>query len=205
MAGKAHGVSNYENYTWMPDRTFECCRQIAMYLHMRPGESILDFGCARGYYVRALREMGFKAYGYDISGWAIENADEYAKPFLMPTMSRFGLRSIDWIMAKDVLEHISRSQLQMAVFTLMSIAAHGIFIVVPLSAGGNDYVRREDNEDATHEICWTLDEWLSFLQHCINKGCYQFTVTGGYHVPGIKDSALAFPKSTGFITLRSHA
>ena len=36
---------------------------------MQPYDSVLDFGCARGYLVKALRKLAIMAYGYDISEW----------------------------------------------------------------------------------------------------------------------------------------
>ena len=44
--------------------------------------SFLDAGCAKGFLVRTLRERGKEAYGIDHSAWAIEHAEESAKPYL---------------------------------------------------------------------------------------------------------------------------
>jgi ADP-heptose:LPS heptosyltransferase/2-polyprenyl-3-methyl-5-hydroxy-6-metoxy-1,4-benzoquinol methylase len=45
-------------------------------------ESFLDAGCAKGFLVRTLRERGKEAWGFDHSPWAIEHAEESAKPHL---------------------------------------------------------------------------------------------------------------------------
>jgi 2-polyprenyl-3-methyl-5-hydroxy-6-metoxy-1,4-benzoquinol methylase len=44
--------------------------------------SVLDIGCAKGFLVRALREHGIAAYGFDHSRWAIEHAEAEARPYL---------------------------------------------------------------------------------------------------------------------------
>src|SRR5579862_3672374 len=82
LRGKESGKSLYENYRWMPDLTIPMVQRIIEHCGIRRGDSILDFGCARGYVVRAFRELGYNAYGYDISRWAIENADLAAYPYL---------------------------------------------------------------------------------------------------------------------------
>ena len=45
-------------------------------------ESYLDAGCAKGFLVRTLRERGKDAWGFDHSSWALDHAEESAKPFL---------------------------------------------------------------------------------------------------------------------------
>jgi ADP-heptose:LPS heptosyltransferase/glycosyltransferase involved in cell wall biosynthesis/2-polyprenyl-3-methyl-5-hydroxy-6-metoxy-1,4-benzoquinol methylase len=45
-------------------------------------ESFLDAGCAKGFLVRTLRERGKEAWGIDHSSWAIDHAEDCAKPFL---------------------------------------------------------------------------------------------------------------------------
>jgi glycosyltransferase involved in cell wall biosynthesis len=79
-----HGrKSNWrEGYTWQAFAAL--FRETAEFLAtMLPeSESFLDAGCAKGFLVRTLREHGKEAWGFDHSPWAIEHAEESAKPFL---------------------------------------------------------------------------------------------------------------------------
>jgi SAM-dependent methyltransferase len=52
---------------------------------LKPGDRVLDIGCAKGFFVRDLRaEMpGLDAIGIDVSDYAIENAHPEAKPHLL--------------------------------------------------------------------------------------------------------------------------
>ena len=79
-----HGrKSNWrEGYTWQGFAAL--FRETAEFLTtMLPeSESFLDAGCAKGFLVRTLRERGKEAWGFDHSAWAIEHAEESAKPFL---------------------------------------------------------------------------------------------------------------------------
>lgn len=44
--------------------------------------SFLDAGCAKGFLVRALRERGVDCRGFDHSDWALDHAEELARPHL---------------------------------------------------------------------------------------------------------------------------
>src|SRR3990167_2449572 len=85
LRGAETGKSLYTNYRWLPDLTIPMAKRIIEHLGFEGDKSttILDYGCSRGYLVRALRGFGYKAYGVDVSAWAIENADEIAKPHLV--------------------------------------------------------------------------------------------------------------------------
>lgn len=43
---------------------------------------VLDVGCAKGFLVKAFREIGIEAYGVDISSYAISNSFEDTPPYL---------------------------------------------------------------------------------------------------------------------------
>ena len=51
---------------------------------LKPGDRVLDIGCAKGFFVKDLRDAlpGLDAIGIDVSDYAIENAYPEAKPYL---------------------------------------------------------------------------------------------------------------------------
>ena len=196
MRGPSTGVSNYENYTWRPELTIPMAGVIKRYLRIRDGETVLDFGSSRGFLVRALREIGVNAYGYDISKWAIANCDPHVRPFVS---NEVPAHTYSWCIAKDVFEHMSQAQLEDMIPTLLARVYNGLFIIVPLTARtGGDYVGPADNKDATHIIRWTLPDWIHFLQEFDRS----MVVTGSFHIPGIKQASEPWPGSCGFITMR---
>lgn len=204
MRGQETGVSNYTNYSWMPDVTLKLAESIKSYLGMKKGANILDWGCARGFLVRAFRELGMAAYGYDISEWAVTNCDPTVSGYVM-TPAKFDAfvktaKDFDWIVAKDVLEHVPLNALESTVKDLLSMARVGMFIVVPLTAyDGADFICPRDNQDATHVVRWTLGTWLKFLR----KIDQSFIYHGSYHVPGIKQASEPYEASCGFITAKN--
>src|SRR6266850_2392896 len=106
MRGKQTGKSLYEDYHWMPQLTTRMVRVIVEHLGITSGDKILDFGCARGYLVKAFRLMGYCSWGLDISQWAIENCDPDVKGWVGLIGDESKRDAPDWIIAKDVLEHV---------------------------------------------------------------------------------------------------
>jgi cyclopropane fatty-acyl-phospholipid synthase-like methyltransferase len=216
MRGKETGQSNYENYRWLPDQTISMAGRIAQFVGMIQGESIFDFGCARGYLVKAFRVLGFRSWGYDISDWAIKNCDPEIVPYVtnLMTWAKPTNDDFDWCIAKDVLEHIQHQDIQIAVTRLIQRAKRGVLIVVPLrdpSQPGARYVAPQDNCDATHQICWTFDEWMGKLLEFASQYAaltnptiapFNYAVSGAYKLPGVKQACDPYPKSVGFFTIR---
>ncbi len=197
LRGKQCGKSCYENYRWLPDLTIPMVVSILSYLKIRPIDQILDFGCARGYTVRAFREMGYDAWGIDVSEWAIRNSDEIIKQYLSCTSSIPPLldRKFDWIIAKDVLEHVPN--VLDTISYLMSGASKGIFVVVPLAEVDNEkYSIRCYEKDVTHIHRFTLATWVNYF---LRPG---WEVTATYRVRGVKDNYAKYPLGNGFITAR---
>lgn len=197
IRGKQTGKSLYENYRWLPELTVPMSQAIVDYCGIVKGERILDFGCARGYLVKALRGLGHDAYGIDISEWAIRNADEETKPFLNwdNNSPPFLPREFDWIIAKDVLEHVE--YVSHVINYLMEVAGKGMFVVVPLSwFDGGCYIIDEYEKDTTHIQRHPLFVWAELF---IRPG---WQVEASYRVKGVKDNYAQYKRGNGFITAR---
>ena len=65
--GLEKGISGYSNYRWMPELTIPMCAMLNESLGIKLGQRILDFGCAKGFIVRAFRLLHREAWGYDPS------------------------------------------------------------------------------------------------------------------------------------------
>ena len=77
----------------------------------RKPESVLDVGCAMGYLVEALRDLGVEAYGVDVSEYAISKVREDLKPFCKAASALEELpedfpRHFDLVTAIEVAEHL---------------------------------------------------------------------------------------------------
>lgn len=192
LRGKQTGKSLYENYRWLPDLTIPMVQAIVKHCGIEKNASVLDFGCARGYTVKAFRVLEYAAWGCDISEWALANADPLVKDYLYKTVP--SIRHT-WVIAKDVLEHVQLAA--DAIDQLMFNAIEGVFAVVPLSETDFDsYVVPEYELDVTHVHRLTLASWVQMF---IRPG---WDVTASYRVRGVKDNYAQYTKGNGFITAR---
>jgi len=111
-------------------------------IELTKAKSVLVLGCARGYLVKALRELDVDAYGVDISAWAIENSPSDVKPFLVLAdacyLSFFKDQQFDVCVAYDVLEHIAMSDLIKAISETCRLTKNYILLHVPVVDNGVD-------------------------------------------------------------------
>lgn len=69
------------------------------------GKSVLDVGCAKGFLVEDLVDMGVDAYGIDVSSYAIETAEDSAKLRRPDLADRFYVGDV-----RTALSQFSRNQ-----------------------------------------------------------------------------------------------
>lgn len=201
--GKCSGKSLYENYRWLPDLTLPLAKQIIKEIEISSGGQnlhreikILDFGCAKGYLVQALRELGYDSYGIDVSEYAISQANVETRIYLEVSNNELQIPSywpsFDWVIAKDVLEHIEYNSLPRILERLRSLA-NNILVVVPLGDGKNYFI--PDYElDKSHYIKEDLTWWEDIL----NKS--GFRVQGTYNVGLLKQTwSDMHPKGNGLL------
>lgn len=50
-------------------------KDIVDHFNLKPGDRVLDVGCAKGFLVKDLLELGIDAYGIDVSRYALMNAE----------------------------------------------------------------------------------------------------------------------------------
>jgi hypothetical protein len=185
------GKSNYQNYRWIPELTIPMAMTIIDFLGIRPDEVVLDYGCSKGYLVKALRMLHRDAWGFDISEYALKNADNDTTPYLLSSMCDVRQKDIKYGIFKDVLEHIELRQL---LLMLSTIRIKTIFAVIPLGEAG-EYVAPANNKDVTHVICKNKDWWLYLLDSCGWECVYS-----SFQIKGIKDSYYAnYPESHLFV------
>jgi hypothetical protein len=162
------GISCYENYRWLDAPTINAAKAMLQYAEISQQLTMLDYGCAKGFYVHAFRILGMHCYGYDISSYAINNCKPEIRQYVSTNLNDLPL-SYELIVAKDIFEHLEESQLPLMLDSLKT-KTNKIFICVPL--GENDkYLYDDDNKDITHKIIKPLDWWKTLIssKYVINK------------------------------------
>ena len=195
MNGIESGVSNYVDYKWLPELTIPMAKSFIEIFGIEKETTVLDFGCSRGYFVKALRKHGVFAYGVDISEWAIKNCDEDVVNLVSNKLQDLQ-RPFDYIFSKDVLEHIPMGELTKILEELFDVCMEAIVFIVPLArCEGGEYIYPNDELDKTHIHRKTLQGWVDLIEPFAKD----FTIFVSQKIPSLKKASEQFEGSTGII------
>ncbi len=116
-------------------------------------KTVLDAGCARGYLVECLRDLGVEAYGFDLSEYAIANVREdiqdccFVHSITESIPEQYPQR-YDLVVTVEVLEHLFPEDGNRAIANLCSLTDKVIFSSTP-----------DDIEDKTHVNVRLREYW----------------------------------------------
>jgi len=199
--GVESGKSLYSNFRWMPELTIPMCAEIIFNLNITEKQIILDFGCAKGYVVKAFRLLHRQAYGVDISKYAIQCAPRDIEKYVQLVNEKDKIplihnrKKYDWVISKDVLEHISYDCID---FVLNNIreSCKNTFVVVPLGKG-KKYNVPSYELDTTHIIREDLFWWQTKLKLAGFR-----VLSSSYEFGHIKENWNSFEKGNGFFVCK---
>ena len=128
-------TSNYVNgYTWEQfGDLFTMTARLLIWL-FPDATRYLDFGCATGLLVRALREAGKDAWGVDHSPYCLEHAEAEAKPYLAADVRAFWSRPqgyFDVVTVFETLEHLTVAQITDTLSALRRFAGQALVATIP--------------------------------------------------------------------------
>ena len=183
--GVKKGISCYENYHWMPQRSFREALGYIDYLKLDHHSYVLDFGCGKGFLIRAFRELEIKADGCDISEYALSFAPKgcwnCAKEHWDSYKDRY-----THLVAKDVFEHIPPEKLSETIANL-AILSDKMLCIVPIGDNGK-YRIPEYHWDISHIIA---EDELWWEKMFFKEGWV--VIENTKHIPGIKDNWVRYP------------
>ena len=183
-------LSGYEEFRWIPTRSYPEAVDI---IERFDFNTVIDYGCAKGFLVHSLRQLGKEAYGEDISEYAINNSDERVSRFV----SKPTEKKADLIICKDVMEHIEEDNvIEVFSFLKRKCKSKALFII-PL--GDNDTFRiREYEVDITHVTKKDEDWWIDK----INESGFSIE-SFAYSMGSIKEKwTKSYKYGNGFFTLK---
>ena len=165
---------------------------IAKDMDLHEDEKVLDFGCAKGFTVKALRLLGYKAYGVDVSEYAISQIEEGTRKWCgvikpqEPLVCAEG--GYDWILCKDILEHIPYDKIDEQLKVLCN-GGKRVMAMIPLG-DGKKYIIDSYELDKSHfireDVHWWQDRFekagfdVDMLTNCMGpyKKNWQFEPEG---------------------------
>jgi len=161
------------------------------YLKIREFETILDFGCALGYLVKALRLLGYDARGYDVSEYVLDNCDKDVEGYIHNK-----LVSADWCISKDVFEHLEEKEIDSLLKKFKGFF-NNVFLVIPLG-DGKKFVVPEYERDITHVTRQPREWWENKFKK------YGWKIEKfDYLIKGVKENWSHHEKGNGFWVLKN--
>ncbi|MFV3131057.1 SAM-dependent methyltransferase [Niveispirillum sp. KHB5.9] len=202
--GVVVGKSGYMNYRWMPEMTIRMAHFMIRNLDLKSGQRVLDFGCAKGFLVKALRLLDIDAEGIDVSEYAISMVDTELRGHCRLVRDvdddRCFVGRYEMMIAKDVFEHLTEAQVRTLLAQAKGRCAR-VFAAIPLAADNHSgsFIVPEYNKDITHITAKTFDWWRDLFIDC------GWTIEeGSYTCHGIKENWTRYwPDGNGFFTLKA--
>jgi ubiquinone/menaquinone biosynthesis C-methylase UbiE len=156
--------SNYRDYSW--DRLGSYFQRTARHIvDLFKPERILDVGCAKGFLVKALDELGVDAYGIDPSVYAVSNAhpDVGDKINLDSAQSiPYPDNTFDVVTCFDVMGHIPMRETSRVLKELLRVSKEWVVIRVVTHEVEGDL-------DSSHETIRDREWWTERIEKAGGK------------------------------------
>jgi SAM-dependent methyltransferase len=169
-----YGGYNYHPRFWQPT-----VRRFRDHYGLKPGDRILDVGCAKGFMLHDFKELipGLTIAGIDISEYAIVNAKPEVKQFLRVGNAKelpYDDRCFDLVIAINTIHNLDLPECMQALREIQRVTRRHAFIVV-------DAWRNEEERErlqrwvVTCKTAMHVDAWKNLLDEVGYRGdCWWF-------------------------------
>ena len=175
-------TKNYKGYLNKESRYKKTAQDISKLLTdlrlLSNTSKVLDFGCAVGFLTKALSDLGYSTFGYDISAWAIKEAKKNNVNVVKDYEGHY-----DVVFALDVLEHMVDTEIE----ELFNKCKSKVYVLrIPCAENdGNDFYLEVSRNDPTHINCKTREDWISYINILTNGNILFLDTYTIYDSPGV--------------------
>lgn len=97
------------------------------------GKTVLELGCAKGFIVKSLRDLGVNAYGIDISEYAVGQCETEVASFIqvadvLTHLQNLPSGSFDWIISRDFLNCFTDTQIKKMIPEMNRVAVSQVHL-----------------------------------------------------------------------------
>jgi SAM-dependent methyltransferase len=157
--------SNYRGYADDPgwNATAHVMRMV-----MGEDAEVWELGCASGYFIRAANLSGMHAGGVDISAYAVAQAPEDVKDYVIEGYATdlwfLPDAVMDAVVSWEMFEHLTVDQIDMAIDEALRVLKPGgrLWFRIALEADG-DVPEHDAHDDDTHVSVFSKDQWRQIL------------------------------------------
>lgn len=136
----------------------------------RPGVMpvLYDIGCAKGYFVREARRVGFDAYGLDISQYAIDSAPSDVTPYVQQgnvVSLPWDDTSADVVHTGEFMEHIYPDELDQSMSEILRVLKPGGLFLnrIGIAVESDHPFAGQDSHETHHYLIRTRREWEDYF------------------------------------------
>ncbi len=128
---------------------------------LRPGDSVLEIGCAKGFLLFEFFQYGLEVYGVEISEYAIEHAHPVVKDSIRNMDARrleFEDNSFSLVYAKEVLPHLPEQHLNIVISACNRVSKGNVFFEIQCA---NSEISKElfAKWDSNHQVIQDMVWW----------------------------------------------
>jgi len=140
------GTTGYKDYADFPINEYK----VEKILRYKP-KNVLDVGCAHGFIVKRLNDVGISAYGIDISKYAVDNKahQNVIEADILDIPFKDGY--FDFVYSSDVLEHIPEDRVDDAIYEIVRVGKRGLIEIT--------YEKTPMDIDETHITMKPYEWW----------------------------------------------
>lgn len=160
---------------------------LASILHRYGVKTVCDAGCGCGAYAAKLAANGFRVSGFDISARAVEIARGLLRrAALEAELKTAGILStgyaggtFDGVIARDVLDHMRRSDAAAAVKELCRITKPGGIVLFTVDFLDEEYQAEPHSINADGDYLYTGGKWKGMVFHAYTAETVRELVPAG--------------------------
>ncbi len=156
----------------------ETAERFVRYYSLKPGDTVFEVGCGKGYFLVEFQKLGMKVAGVEISSYAASHSHPDIRKFIRHEdflLSGAPEKSADLVIAKDTLPHLPKEQMPEVLKKIMSISRKDIFLEIEVCR--NDYEREMLYQwDLTHVTRESPQWWQALLKQVNYQGDYHLKV-----------------------------
>jgi SAM-dependent methyltransferase len=161
-------------------RWISIARTFVEHFELKPGNKVLDVGCAKGFLVKDLTDVcpGIEVYGLDISQYALTHAHKDVTGRVLRgscDMLPFGDQSFDAVICINTIHNLEPSRCAIAIRELQRVSkGHGF---IQVDAYRSD-AERQLFEDwmLTAKTYYMPEAWKALFATCGYSGDYFWTI-----------------------------
>ena len=151
------------------------------YYGLKPGDRILDIGCAKGFLLHDFRQIvpGVRVFGLDVSRYAVEHAMDDVRPYCVQGTADalpFPDRSFDVVISINTIHNLDRGRCTAAVREMERVSRRAKYVQVD---SWLDEVQRQNFERwvLTALTYFDPDGWRRLFTDAGYTGDYYWTLT----------------------------